>query len=122
MKRSKKTDISKIVDDFTDKLIKGEKITVDEILNKYPKHAKELKPLLESSQLLLKAGDEFNAQIDKELAEFDEALWQKLEKGILARSVKAVEKQSAQIKRKQALTLKKRFEYILLMLYVKGYA
>jgi hypothetical protein len=121
MKRSKKINIDQIVEDFTDKLIKEEKITVDGILKKYPKYADKLKPLLESTVLLLQAGDEIREKTDAEFAKFDHQLWQELEQNILAKSVKAVEKQKAQIKRKEAVPLHKRFEYILLMLYVKGY-
>lgn len=121
MKRSKKNDIDQIIEDFTDKRIKGEKVTVDDVLKKYPKIADKLKPLLESIQVLLQAGEEFNQQIADELKEYDEALWQELEKNILAKSVQAVEKQYAQITNKESVPINKRFEYILLMLYVKGY-
>jgi hypothetical protein len=117
----KELNIDQIVEDFTDKLIKGEKITVNDILKKYPKHADNLKPLLETTVMLLKAGDEFREKTEKEFAEYDEKIWQGLEQKIFSRSLKAVEKQKAQIKRKESVPLNKRFEYILLMLYVKGY-
>ncbi len=121
MKRTKTTDIDHIVEDFTNKLIKGEKITVESVLKKYPKIADKLKPLLESTQLLLQAGEEFDKQIADELQEYDEQLWQELEKNILAKSVKQVQKQEALLKKKEVKTLSQRFEYLILMLYVKGY-
>ncbi|MBS4015578.1 MAG: hypothetical protein KGZ86_03985 [Candidatus Latescibacteria bacterium] len=116
-----KVSIDHIVEDFTNKLIKGEKITIDQILKKYPKIADKLKPLLESTQLLLQAGDQFDKQIADELKEYDEELWQELEKNILAKSVKQVQKQEALLKKKETKTLSQRFEYLILMLYVKGY-
>ncbi len=122
MKRSKRIDLDQIVEDFTDCLIKGEKITIDDVLKQYPKYANKLKPLLESTQLLLTAGEEIVERTDKELAKFDDELWQKLETKILAKSVKEVEKHKKQVKKQDAVALKKRFEYILLLLYVKGYA
>ena len=114
-------DLDQIVEDFTDKLIKGEKITVDDVIKKYPKYAEKLRPLLESTVLLLQAGDEIREKTEKEFAKFDQELWQELETKILAKSVKAVEKQKAQIKTKESVAIQKRFEYILLLLYVKGY-
>jgi hypothetical protein len=122
MKRSKKIDLDQIIENFTDCLIKGEKVTIEDVLKKYPKYADKLKPLLESTQLLLTAGEEIVEKTDKELAKFDDELWQKLENKILAKSVKEVEKHKKQVKKQDAVVLKKRFEYILLLLYVKGYA
>lgn len=122
MKRAKKIDLYQIVEDFTDKLLSGEKITPDEVLKQYPKVADKLKPLLESTMMLLSAGEKFRAQTEKELQAFDQELWSTLEQKILAKNVKTVQKHFAQIKRKRAVPLRKRFEYILLLLYVKGYA
>ncbi|MEO0075748.1 MAG: hypothetical protein ABIK31_06545 [candidate division WOR-3 bacterium] len=121
MKRSKKIDINQIVEDFTDKLIKGEKITIDEVLKKYPQERSKLRPLLEASEMLVKAGDEITAKTDKELAKFDNELWQKLEKNILTKNLKEVEKCKRVALQRDMVELKKRFEYILLLLYVKGY-
>jgi DNA-binding HxlR family transcriptional regulator len=121
MRRSKKTKIIKIIDDFIENLIKGSKITIDEVLKKYPNEAKELKPLLESSVILLRTTEEFKKNADKELKEFDAQLWQKLEAELLAKNLKEVIRRKEDIKNKSQVALKKRFEWLLLLLYVKGY-
>ncbi len=115
------TTIVQIVDDFIDKLILGEKITIDEVLKKYPKFADKLKPALQTAQLLLQSGDEFNREIKEELKRFDSALWNQLEQKILKKNLKAVQKQLRLLKPKSPKSLSQRFEYLLLLLYVKGY-
>ncbi|MCX7786001.1 MAG: hypothetical protein N2201_07285 [candidate division WOR-3 bacterium] len=130
MKRSQKDkrkstpavkNLDQIVEDFTDKLIKGEKITIDQVLKKYPEIAPKLKPLLKSAQILLQTSEEFKQKITEELKTFDEALWQKLEQTILQKSLKTVQKQLNQLKRFSTKPLSQRFEYLILLLYVKGY-
>ena len=112
--------VDDIVNDFGDRLLKGEKITIDDILKQYPKLTKKLKPLLEAETVLIQAGQEFRAQIDKELAGFDKELWAKLEKMIFEKEKKKIDAQVALAKSKQSLPVKLRAEFIPILLYLKG--
>jgi hypothetical protein len=100
--------------------MRGEKITIDDMLNQYPKLAKKLKPLLEAEMALIKAGQEFRKQTEKEFAEFKDELWQKLEKKILEKQKKQIEAQMTLAKSKQSLPVKLRAEFLPMLLYVKG--
>jgi len=110
--------IDDIVNDFGDRLIKGEQITIDDIIKQYPKLTEKLKPLLEAELALIQYGREYKKRFEKEMADHKEKLWAELEKMILEKQKKQIE---AQVKNaKQSLPIKLRAEFIPMILYVKG--
>ncbi|MCX7756736.1 MAG: hypothetical protein RMJ65_01730 [candidate division WOR-3 bacterium] len=117
----KKIDLDKIIDDFITRLINGEKITVDEVLAQYPQYAKKLKPLLEIELSLLALGRQLKELSNKEFPAYDQEIWDKLEKTILDKELKKLKKISQTLKVKSQLPLRYPYEFILLLLYVKGY-
>jgi hypothetical protein len=109
-----------IVNDFGDRVMRGETLAIDDILKQYPKHADKLKPLLEAEMVLIKAGQEYRKRTEKAFAGFKEELWAKLEKMILEKQKKQIEERVALAKQKSSLPIELRAEFIPILLYIKG--
>jgi len=112
--------INQIVDDFTQALKRGEKITVEQVLAKHPGQAKKLKPLLQATQMLVSAGQRIRQKDKKVREEFKKELWADLERKITARHLAEIKKRKAQVEATDTMSLKKRLDFVLLFLFVKG--
>jgi predicted transcriptional regulator len=112
----KKFNIDDIVNDFGERLLKGEQVSIDDILKTYPKLAGKLKPMLEAEMVLV----EYGQKMRKEISEHKDELWKKLEKRILEKQKKQIEAQLTQLITHKPITLKLRAEFIPMILYVKG--
>ncbi|MEO0072148.1 MAG: hypothetical protein ABIK10_01730 [candidate division WOR-3 bacterium] len=118
---SKKVDIDKIVQEFIDKLIRGEKVNPEELLAKYPEYQDQLKSLLGTELVLLDFAQKLKTQSIQELTAADDKLWQKIVERLLAKRVNKLIRITKQLTSKTQLPLRYPYEYILLLLYVKGY-
>lgn len=108
--------IDKIVQDFAERLLSGEPITIQEVLRQHPKLQDKLKPELEAelSLVLYFKAEHKKMQAQKELLE------QKLEKMILAKAQKRLKARLRLLKTKSILPIKFRMEFIPILLYLKG--
>jgi hypothetical protein len=112
----KKIKIDDIANDFGDRLLKGESISIEDILKQYPNIQEKLKPHLEAELALFLYGQE----VRKQMAEHKEQLWQKLEKKILEKQKKQIQERVRLVESKETLPIKLRAEFIPILLYVKG--
>jgi hypothetical protein len=115
-----KVSLDQIVDDFGERLMRGEKLTIDDVLNKYPKLKAKLKPKLEIELMLIHAGQVWRVEYEKMAEKHKIELWQKLEKKIIDKQIKQIEERVALVKCKDSIRVKLRAEFIPMLLYVKG--
>lgn len=108
--------IDDIANDFGERLLKGENITIDDVLKQYPNLAENLKPQLEAELALFLYGKDFRKQID----EHKEKLWQELEQKILNKQKKQIQERVRLVYDKNTLPIKLRSEFIPVLLYLKG--
>ena len=116
----KELNIDEIVDDFGDRVMKGEKVSIDSILKEYPKLSKKLKPKLEIELLLIKAGSQKRKEFEKATKEHKRELWEFLEQKLLAKQTKAFEKRLLPEDAMKSLEIKDRADFLAMFLYVKG--
>jgi hypothetical protein len=115
-----KVSIDQIVNDFSERVMQGEHITIDDVLNKYPKLKAKLKPKLEIEMMLINAGKTWRVEFEKLAEKHKQELWQKLEKKIIDKQLNQIQERVALAKSKESVPVKLRAEFIPMLLYVKG--